>query len=105
MSGGTTISTHNGAFGAGNVSLTANNVTLTLQGVTNSIADNANLAIRNSCHHTGDLVNLNFNGTETDWWSLHQAEHQEAAGIWGAPGSGAANQYRSGNFGWQFAVS
>jgi autotransporter-associated beta strand protein len=89
MSGGTTISTHNGAFGTGNVSLTANNVTLTLQGVTDSISDTANLNI-GVLGNTGDLVNLNFNGTETVA-GLFINGVQQAAGTWGAPGSGAEN--------------
>ena len=63
MSGGTTISTANGAFGTGNVSLTASNVILTLQGVTNSIDYAAFLNI-GTLANTGDLVNLNYNGTE-----------------------------------------
>jgi len=87
LSNGMTVSTHNGAFGTGNVSLTASNVTLTLQGVTDSIADNANLAI-GVLANTGDLVNLNFSGTETIG-TLTINGVAEAAGQWGAPGSGA----------------
>jgi fibronectin-binding autotransporter adhesin len=89
MSGGTTISLANGAFGTGNVSLTASNVTLTLQGVTNSIADTAGLAI-GLIGNTNDLVNLNFNGTETVN-TLTINGTTETAGTYGGTGSGAAN--------------
>ncbi len=51
MSGGTTISTANGGFGTGNVSLTASNAIPTLQGVTNSIDDAASLNIGMLCKH------------------------------------------------------
>jgi fibronectin-binding autotransporter adhesin len=74
MSGGTTIATVDGAFGTGNVSLTAHSVTLTLQhgavnkrgardtgGVNDFIADTATFSIG----FTDDVVNLNYTGTET----------------------------------------
>ncbi len=62
LSGGTTVVTQSGGLGSGNVSLTAANVTLTLQGATNNyIADTAALSIG----FAGDIVNLNFTGTDT----------------------------------------
>jgi autotransporter-associated beta strand protein len=62
ISGGTLLATANGAFGTGNISLTAGNVTLTLQGGTNPnfIADTATLSIG----FNTDVVNLNYSGTE-----------------------------------------
>ncbi len=87
LSGGTTIATVNGALGTGNVSLTAASVILTLQGATNNyIADTANLNIG----FTSDTVNLFYTGTETIG-SLTVAGMQEAPGIYGGAGSGAAN--------------
>jgi hypothetical protein len=78
MSGGTTIATVDGAFGTGNVSITGSNVTLTLQhgavnkknrpssidGGNDFIADSATLSI-GLIGNTNDIVNLNYNGTET----------------------------------------
>ena len=81
MSGGTTIATSNGAFGSGNVSLTAGSVTLTLQGGTNPnyIADFANLSIFDMT----DAVNLNYTGTETVQQLIVNGV-QQAAGVYGA---------------------
>jgi len=81
MSGGTTVATANGAFGTGNVSLTAANVTLTLQGTANPnfIADTANLSIFDMTN----TVNLNYTGTETVQSLIVQGAAQ-APGVYGA---------------------
>ncbi|MFL6516361.1 MAG: PEP-CTERM sorting domain-containing protein [Chthoniobacterales bacterium] len=94
MSNGTTVSTANGAFGTGNVSLTGSNVTLTLQGVTNSIADSATLNI-GVLNNSGDVVNLNYSGTETINMLVINGMVQ-AAGQYGAVGSGA--QFENADF-------
>jgi fibronectin-binding autotransporter adhesin len=62
INAGTLIASHDGALGAGNVSLTASGTILTLQnGALNDyIANNAILSLV-----TGSIVNLNFNGTDT----------------------------------------
>jgi autotransporter-associated beta strand protein len=62
ISGGKLIASHDGAFGSGNVSLTAGSVTLTLQSgaTSNYIADSATLSLVNT-----DTINLSFSGSDT----------------------------------------
>jgi autotransporter-associated beta strand protein len=89
ISGGKLIANADGALGSGNVSITAGTVTLTLQnGATqNYIADSASLSIVTG---TGTVF-LNYSGTDTVG-TLTINGTPEAAGQWGAIGSGAANQ-------------
>ncbi len=88
MSGGLTIANHDGAFGSGNVSLTASNVTLTLQnGVLNNyIASSAAFSLFDGT----DTVNLNYTGTDTVN-TLTVALATQAPGVYGSAASGAPN--------------
>jgi autotransporter-associated beta strand protein len=89
VAAGTLVAGADGALGGGNVSLTAASVTLTLQGgvMNNYIADTATLSIG----FTTDIVNLNFNGSDTIA-GLIVAGVQQAPGVYGGASSGAPNQ-------------
>lgn len=86
ISGGVLIGNHDGAFGTGNITLTAGAITLTLQGgvTQNYIADTANLTIV-----AGNTINLNFSGTDTIG-SLIVDGNAVAPGLYGA-GVGGTN--------------
>ncbi len=73
------------------MSITGANVTFTLQGVNNYIADSATLSIGLTAR-TDDLVNLNYTGTDTVNALFIDGVRKQAAGQWGAIGSGAANE-------------
>ena len=88
MSGGLTIANHDGAFGSGNVSLTAGAVTLTLQnGALNNYIANA---VAFSIFDGTDAVNLNHTGTDIVN-TLTVALANEAPGVYGSATSGAPN--------------
>jgi fibronectin-binding autotransporter adhesin len=90
VAGGAITATKDGAFGTGNVSLaTTGGVTLTLQGgaTNNYISDFANLILI-----TGNTVNLNFTGTDDTIGQLIVNGASQAAGEYGAVGSGAPNE-------------
>ena len=90
VAGGAITATKDGALGSGNVSLaTTGSVTLTLQGgaTNNYISDFANLILI-----TGNTVNLNFTGTDDTIGQLIVSGASQAAGEYGAVGSGAPNE-------------
>ena len=100
MSGGLTIANHDGAFGSGNVSLTAGNVTLTLQNGTlnNYIADSAAFSLFDGT----DAVNLNYTGTDVvNLPRLTVALAGQAAGVYGSAARRRAERapgiHRDGN--------
>jgi hypothetical protein len=83
---GNMLVTKDGGLGSGNVTL-SENTTLTLQsGVTNNyIADTATLSLQSSTQ-----VFLNYSGADTINMLAIDGTNQ-AAGTWGAPGSGATH--------------
>ncbi len=89
ISNGSVTASKDGALGGGNVSLTGGAVILTLQGgaSNNYIADNRNLSIV-----TGSgTVLLNYSGNDTiNGLTINGVA--QAAGVYGAVGSGAANE-------------
>jgi hypothetical protein len=90
INAGTLIAAHDGALGAGNVSLTASGVTLTLQsGATNNyISDLSGISIV-----SGALANLNFTGASDLVGSIVlNGVIQTTPGTYGSATSGATFQ-------------
>ncbi len=96
-SGGTTISSasltasHDGALGAGNVTLNGGNLKMELGALNNYIADTATLRLASTL--AAEAVNLAYVGSDTiTRLSLDGGTTYVTAGTWGAIGSGAQFQ-------------